>query len=177
MALQTLTKTEAATRQLHLAVELYFQDADPLAIHTLAGAAHGLTGDLLRHSNPEAYGRELENIHPDSRALVKRMISEAKNFLKHADRDPDSVLQFNPDWNDFLLMQAISRHIKLVGSVDLRVAIFLVWLLAKYPALAVPEYFAGVSIAELREAFPKLEKAGFTKRRIYEELMRLSTST
>ena len=46
MEFQTVSKLDAATRQLHMAIRLYFQDADPLGVHTLAGAAHGILEDL-----------------------------------------------------------------------------------------------------------------------------------
>jgi hypothetical protein len=42
MAIQLISKLEAATRQLNMAIVSYFQDADPLSVHTLAGAAHRL---------------------------------------------------------------------------------------------------------------------------------------
>ncbi|KAE8754962.1 hypothetical protein FSO04_36875 [Paraburkholderia madseniana] len=52
----TVDKVEAATRQLDEAIELLFSDHDPLAIRTLAAAAHGLFADLVGLAAPESHG-------------------------------------------------------------------------------------------------------------------------
>src|SRR6266849_5095750 len=105
MTMQTVSKLDAATRQLHMAIRLYFQDADPLGVHTLAGAAHGTLEGLSRK---RGLGNSLQSksagVQTGHHASVVRMIKEAKVFLKHANRDPDAVLTFNPDWTDFLVM-------------------------------------------------------------------------
>lgn len=49
----TCTKFEAASRQLDEAIVLLFADHDPLAIRTLAAAAHGLFADLVEHKHPD----------------------------------------------------------------------------------------------------------------------------
>jgi hypothetical protein len=36
-----------------------------------------------------------------------------RSFLKHANRDPDAVLTFNPDWTDFSRYEAIWMHMTL----------------------------------------------------------------
>lgn len=41
-----ISKLEAARRQLEAAIRLFFLNGDPVAIHTLTGAARGLLGDL-----------------------------------------------------------------------------------------------------------------------------------
>jgi hypothetical protein len=45
-----VSKIEAANRQLDAAIELLFSDGDPIAVHTLAGAASGLAADLVEES-------------------------------------------------------------------------------------------------------------------------------
>jgi hypothetical protein len=49
MTIQSISKLDAATRQLDLATNLYFKRADLLGVITLAGAAHQLLADLLCH--------------------------------------------------------------------------------------------------------------------------------
>lgn len=48
----TCTKAQAATRQLDEAIILLFADHDPLAIRTLAAAAHEVLADLVEHKQP-----------------------------------------------------------------------------------------------------------------------------
>jgi hypothetical protein len=84
------------------------------------------------------------------------MITEARNFLKHADRDPNGVLQFNSDWTDFLIFEAIRMHIELAGIVSSQSSFFLIWLSAKYPSVLLLDTLLGDSISELRRIFPAL---------------------
>jgi hypothetical protein len=164
MTIQTVSKLEAAKRQLDLAILLYFQDADQLSVHTLAGAAHGLLYNLLVARK----GGE-SNVRPKERAVnpfLAEMIINAINFLKHADRDPDKVLTFNSDWTDFLVFDAIHMHAKL-DLPDLPTAfqnksnlIFLLWLSLKYPNVPLLDQFAdtigqGTLLAELKRIFPE----------------------
>jgi hypothetical protein len=37
-----ITKLDAARRQLETAITLWFHDADPISVHTLVMAAHGI---------------------------------------------------------------------------------------------------------------------------------------
>jgi hypothetical protein len=153
MTIQSVSKLDAATRQLDMAILLYFQDADPLSVHTLAGAAHGILEDLVRKQNLQSKGA---GVLSDQRAFVVGMIKDAKNFLKHADRDPDVVLTFNPDWTDFLMFEAIHMRLSL-DTIKYANIVFLIWLSAKYPSvLLLDNTFFGASAAEFRRIFPKL---------------------
>jgi hypothetical protein len=44
----TVTKLEAARRQLRTAIELWFHSGEPVSIHTLAAAAYQVVHDLNR---------------------------------------------------------------------------------------------------------------------------------
>ena len=47
----TCTKWEAAVRQIDVGIALLLTDGDPLAVRTLAGAAHGILADLAENQN------------------------------------------------------------------------------------------------------------------------------
>jgi hypothetical protein len=173
MAVQSLSKLDAASRQLHLAIDLFFQDADPIGIHTLAGAAHGILQDLLVDRDGNSTGRlQAAHVQPDHRQFVEAMIAEAKNFLKHADRDPRGVLQFNSDWTDFLMFKAIQMHIDITGTVSSQSSIFLTWLSAKYPSVLLLDSILGDSISELRRVFPALGSPSAQKQAFREAMLR-----
>ena len=90
MTVQSISKLDAATRQLDMAIRLYFEDADLLGILTLAGAAHGILRDLVNRSG--LAGKPL----PASSVLrLEKEVANAKNFLKHVNRDPHNILTFN----------------------------------------------------------------------------------
>jgi len=42
-----ISKLDAAKRQLETAIRLYFNEADPVSVHTLAGAAHTISEILI----------------------------------------------------------------------------------------------------------------------------------
>jgi hypothetical protein len=160
MATQKVFKLEAATRQLTIAIALYFQDADPLGVHTLAGAAHGILYHLVVRNGGESSVRPRDK---SGQSLVAKMVIKGINFLKHADRDPDDVLVFNPDWTDFLVFDAIRMSLELAGPKALlkENGIFLLWLSVKYPNVPLFDRFAdtigaGYELAELKRIFPAL---------------------
>ena len=164
---QSLSKLDAATRQLRLAIDLFFKDADPVGVLTLAGAAHGILRDLSRDASgpngPRA--RELE-LEPASRRLVEKNIAEAKNFLKHANKDPTKILQFHPNWTDFLMFDAIRMHIQLASVLTVPDGFFLLWLSAKYPGVSLLDSFLNGTplLSELKRVFPALGSPSVQKR-------------
>lgn len=82
MTKSEIDKFEAAQRQLDCAIRLWLVDEDSLAIHTLAYAACCLLRDLFDSQKREVLGK----------FEVSQKFGEVPNFLKHADRDPEYVL-------------------------------------------------------------------------------------
>ena len=82
----SITKLDAARRQIDAAVRLSFDDDDKIAIHTLTWAAYGiLVAYDIKTNSGTAWGSTLR-ASPDNEA---RIIS---NFLKHADKDHEKAL-------------------------------------------------------------------------------------
>jgi hypothetical protein len=158
MAIQTVSKIEAATRQLNLAIVLYFQDVDALGVHTLAGAVHGLLEGLL--SREERRGARLWR---DQRPHVKGMVDDSTNFLKHGARDATGVLKFNTDWTDFVLYDAIAVHMRLAKVLPDSSIFLLIWITAKYPSVSALDMLPADRVAELRRLFPLLGVANAQK--------------
>lgn len=84
-----ITKLDAARRQLNCSIELFFNDGDSLSIHTLAHAAFKLLYDLYGRSRSDGY---LDRMNELLTPLGWKKLTEVPNFLKHADRDHDTVL-------------------------------------------------------------------------------------
>lgn len=112
----TVTKLDVTRRQLESAVRLYFNDADSVSIHTLACAAHEVLAALNeRKGNPPAIvGDNL--VKDEYKKEFREMIAKAKNFFKHADRDPEGVLEFNPSVNEVFLFDACEMYQRLTGE-------------------------------------------------------------
>jgi hypoxanthine-guanine phosphoribosyltransferase len=56
-----LTKLEAAQRQLSVAVRMLFDGQDPVAVHTLVGAASIVFTDLVEHIAPQVSWDRISN--------------------------------------------------------------------------------------------------------------------
>jgi hypothetical protein len=85
----TITKLDAARRQLDSAIELFFGDGDSLAIQTLAHASFRLLYDLYGKSRTDGYLARLNELLTP---VGWKKLSEAPNFLQHADKDHDAAL-------------------------------------------------------------------------------------
>lgn len=136
-----LAKRDAARCQLAEAIRLFFQRRDPVAIHTLAAAAHQILYDLCCSSGRRAasfmYDEAL--IRPEKRECIIRLMREAQNFLKHADRDPNESLEFHPDSNRFLLLDAVEMWRQLGFPRFNEELIFRLWMILSNPECVADE--------------------------------------
>lgn len=142
----TVVKTlDAAQRQAAQAIRLFFQRGDDVAIHTLVAAAHQIASDLCAHAGIK---RELE----DSEILkemgahkeVLAALRQPQNFFKHADRDPDGTVRFNPFLSVGLLVYFIYYYTQLTQRRFVEGDVFLIWFYLKHPERAPTEYQAAV---------------------------------
>jgi len=99
-----ITKLDAAERQLLEAIRLFFEERDPVCVHTLAAAAVGVLDDLARSKGMSRPLRDSARIAPEHRNDWIAAINAAQNFFKHADRDPDASLEFRPGTTAFLMI-------------------------------------------------------------------------
>lgn len=130
----TCTKPEAAVRQIDVAIGLLLTDGDPLAVRTLAGAAHGILADLAENQNRRSSWRA--KMIEDSGLSKKdalQILNAAQNYLKHADRDADSTLSFDEEENDDLLFIASLECGELGHQLSFSIQAFQIWYLALYP--------------------------------------------
>ena len=88
----TCTKHQAAIRQIDVAIALLFSDYDPLAIRTLAGAAHGILADLVESQAPGGSWRS-KAIEGSglSKKVALEIINGVQNYLKHDDRTQTQI--------------------------------------------------------------------------------------
>lgn len=115
-----VSKLDVARRQLEQAIFLFFNDGDPIAIHTLVAAAYNIIRDLNIKTNADGkmIKTKLVNEAKESeRKRIRDKISEAENFFKHADRDPEALLNFNPAMTGLLLYDA-TQHLKALTGKD-----------------------------------------------------------
>jgi hypothetical protein len=104
-----VTKIDAAKRQLHTALTLWFADGDPISIHTLAFAAYELIHVISKKRNPKRRGLIFDSpvIKPEGQKPWNVLIKDAAAFFKHANNDPDRVLNFRPQTSELFMLFSI----------------------------------------------------------------------
>ena len=127
----TISKLDAAKRQLEAFIRLYFHAGDPVAMHTLTAAAFGILKDLneKRGGDPTLFDSVFEHVKPEHRDRLRKKLLEAQNFFKHADRDHDATLEFNPDSTEFIALDACKKYSELTGEIPPLFQIFNGWMM------------------------------------------------
>jgi hypothetical protein len=108
-----VTKIEAAEAQLKCAIRLFFARVDPISIGTLVGAASGVLRALGKRHGVQAILHDSDLIIPAYKGKWIEALHTQQNFFKHADRDIDEVLEFDPKSFEMLLVESchLYRHL------------------------------------------------------------------
>ncbi len=138
-----LTKVEAAERQLRQGIRLFFGCGDEVSIHTLTCAARDVLNALATQRGIDGPVRAgiTARIRPDKVKEVTRLLREAQNFVKHADRDPDESLTFYPEATLYLLFDACILHSLLTGYYLPETHGYIIWFSVKNPELLLEGSF------------------------------------
>ncbi|MGQ0592068.1 MAG: hypothetical protein ACT4QB_05295 [Gammaproteobacteria bacterium] len=113
-----VSKLDAARRQLDGAIELWFSDGDPVAIHALVCAAHQIIQDINEKRGDtilrltELVGKDVKPEHIED---AIRQIRKPTMFFKHANRDPYDVIEFTPGLSQLFILLAING-LRLLGE-------------------------------------------------------------
>lgn len=130
-----ISKLDAARRQLETAMLLYFREADPVAIHSLAAAAHEILKDLSsKVGSPMPIERTL--VRALGKELAEKLGSLARkpqNFFKHADRNAESVLEFSPGLTDLILLDGVVQYCSITGEQPPMLGVFIAWFSIQHP--------------------------------------------
>jgi hypothetical protein len=146
LAKTRLTKIEVAESHLKWAVKLFFLRSDPIVIETLVGAASGVLRGIAHARGVQPFVHDSDWIKPEYKGLWIKTLHKAQNFSKHADKDPDGVLEYETEMLHFMLLEAchLYRHLSsdmYLGYHQCKEAlVYELWFAAAYPHLIkVPE--------------------------------------
>lgn len=130
-------KLDAARRQLETAITLWFNDGDPVSIHSLAYAAYEVIHFISKKRNPERRDLLFDSllVKPEYRIQFADAMKGAANFFKHAKKDGDSTVEFRPKLSElFILFSVIG--IQLAGEeTNVAERAFIWWLQITKPNL------------------------------------------
>ena len=160
----TVTKLDAARRQIETALDLWFHEGDPVAIHTLASAAHRVVHDLAEMGGD---GSVLLNTNLltgwglDAKAF-KKAIRAAETFFKHAQNDPHETFSFSLSQTERIFVSAIECYRRLVHEKSRLMTLFLYWFHIQYPQfLDFMSELAGKRLAKLVPLAKELTRPKF----------------
>lgn len=131
---ETITKFDAALRQLDTALYLWINDLDGVSIVTLAASSHQIVHDLNQKAGGEDLFFDTLNIKDEYRRDFVRLLKAPWNFFKHSEKESltdtievreDSVLMF------FLF--SIKGLVQLGHSPSGLCVIFLLWYGIHFP--------------------------------------------
>lgn len=140
-----VSKIEAARRQLLEAINLFFEERDPVAVHTLVWASLGILHDYFDkdaaiNSNLMLHVESIY-IKDEYRKEWKRITRNTSNFFKHADYDLEkgrNQIEFETDVNNFDILEAI-RCLRILEATTFEFSpefkVFWGWFALKYPHL------------------------------------------
>lgn len=135
--MEKISKLEAARQQLRQAIHLFLSKGDLVAVHTLAAASLQVLSDLGAKKGIVAALKNPDLIRPDKRKFVADLFNAPQNFFKHADRDPEGVLEFYPEATPFYIADAAFLFDQLSGTKMPACQAFNVWFFLNYPDVLV----------------------------------------
>lgn len=150
--IEKISKIDAARRQLDTAIDLYFDDIDALSCFTLAYASLKVLFDLYPHHKGDDFATQIDRVIGEA---GWKHISGVGNFLKHADRDPEGMLErFDPENGMAIIGLATLIYRRITGEFSLKMMAFDCWAEAiGADELGIPELDQNEERATLHKQF------------------------
>lgn len=154
-----LTKVDAARRQLATAIRLFFNSEDSVSVFSLAANAWEVVDSVCTHRRIASMSAQARTYVAPGKDLKKDYInSPFRNFFKHADRDPEAVLeQFEESALDGVLFLAVEDYIRLCGRSPVEFQVFQLWYLVCHPEKVANERLKEV-LDPAAAMFPEIAK-------------------
>jgi hypothetical protein len=140
MAKIRVNKMDVARRQLDAAIRMTFHGEDPVAIHSIADAAHKIVRNVCesRHDIP-SYRRINDLVKPGRTKEFWAAVNRSGNFFRHADRDATAVHEMDEEETDFAILHAARWYHDLGFSLTPEMKVFMWWLAMCHPELLTPD--------------------------------------
>lgn len=132
---ENLSKIQVASRQVAEAIRMFFKRRDPLAIHTIVHAAHQILSDICRAKGIDTIIKNNPSLKPGMVSEWNAAMNKAGNFLKHADCDPNEVLEFQPRLTQGFIFDCVHMTHAVSGHLPIEHQVFLMWFNITHPDL------------------------------------------
>jgi hypothetical protein len=131
----TITKLNAGKRQLNAAISLWFEDGDPVSIHTLALASHDIIHHVFRRKGFRGLMFDTPMVRPEYRKKWASGLKAAANFFKHGRHDEDKILEFDTAINEIVLIASCHGLSRIGEKPSMEQLAFAYWVLFTQPGL------------------------------------------
>lgn len=125
-----VSKPSVATSQLETAIKLWFEDGDPVSIHTLAVATHDCFDALSAFSGKPSMNR---NWLKSQSKMKQKWAKEPQNFFKHGRRFPNKKLHYVPFYGELLMYDSCLCFEHLVGKTRPLMEAYLLRFMISHP--------------------------------------------
>jgi hypothetical protein len=132
-----VNKVEAARRQIDAAIRMLFSNEDPVAVHTVAMASLRIVRDLAAKRDDGYINKIVKTIiKPGMEKEFWRLFQIPANFFKHADRDPDGLLEnIDEKANEGVIFLACSFYQDLGHQYTPEMMTLVAWYMALHPEI------------------------------------------
>jgi hypothetical protein len=164
MAKVTVNKLQAARRQLETALDLYFNEKDPVSIHTLTAAAYNVLRDVNLNTGgtpmlvKQIHAEQIATITGKKLGEIRSILNETENFFKHAKDDPTGMLTFDDGQAEVLLFDAIGKYIEITQERVPVFGAFHLWFASRHPDNLKPGFVDKAPPPELVEAARRMTR-------------------
>ncbi len=156
MSDKSISKLEAASRQLDTAISLWFSNSDIIPIHTLACSAYQIIHDINKKKGYRDLLYDSVVVKDDYRRDMVNLLKDHYNFFKHAEKDPDRLIEFDGSLTEiFILFSILGLNLLGIRNNDIRDA-FIIWF-----AINNPDRLTEKGMKQFTETVPSesIEKA------------------
>jgi hypothetical protein len=157
--MRQLGKTDIARRQLVTAIQLFFDDSDPVSVYTLATNAWEVIDVLCNSNDTDSISNQSRSHIPNGKDLKRDYInSPYRNFFKHADQDANDKLDgFDGQKCDNVIFLAAEDYMRFNKKSPFEFQVFQLWYLALFPEKVADNALAKI-LDSIEVHFPKLRE-------------------
>ncbi|MBI4252433.1 MAG: hypothetical protein HY618_08235 [Candidatus Tectomicrobia bacterium] len=152
--LDKLAEIDAARSQLATAINLFFNDVDPISVHSLACASAEILEAICRKNSKQTFFAHMRESNPKFTSKeIRETLNKSKNWFKHADKDHGDVLtDFSDVLNDYAIFMASHDYGSLENWKPIEIQVFQLWFSAVYMKHMDPR------LEIVQQLFPDMDK-------------------
>ncbi|HAU0349543.1 TPA: hypothetical protein JBF68_15615 [Legionella pneumophila] len=140
-----IDKVSAARNLFDDATLLFYEKKSSISIHHLVHAAH----EVLCAITGDSHLLDSVALTAEGKKEFKQMFNISKNFIKHADKDPNATLKFNTQTNVLLLWDCAWIIISKIDDTCVYSQTVIAWCAFAHPELFNPESIKSMSILDI----------------------------